>query len=132
MFLYLGENRRIIASKEEISQEDAMKLEQKKIGVYYAGEFSFFMGENKPGFEKVFYLRMELSVLSMRKSHPKSQNRHNLTVSRRQSTNQTLPFLKLTPKLKIELSTTTQCLWSKTISSKKSPFIQTTLRRKFV
>ena len=62
MFLYLGENRRIIASKEEISQEDAMKLEQKKIGVYYAGEFSFFIGEKKPGFEKVFYLNEDGTI----------------------------------------------------------------------
>ena len=62
MFLYLGENRRIIASKADISQEDAMKLEQKKIGVYYAGEFSFFMGENRAGYDKVFYLEMDGTI----------------------------------------------------------------------
>lgn len=62
MFLYLDENRRIIASKDNISQEAAKKLEQKKIGAYYAGEFSFFMGENRAGFKKAFYLETDGTI----------------------------------------------------------------------
>lgn len=62
MFLYLGEKRRIIASKDSISQEAAKKLEQKKIGAYYDGEFSFFMGENRAGFKKAFYLETDGTI----------------------------------------------------------------------
>ena len=62
MFLYLGENRRIAALKDKISQKDAESLEQKGIGKYYTGKFSFFMGEDKPGFEKVFYLNEDGTI----------------------------------------------------------------------
>lgn len=62
MFLYLGENRRIAALKDNISRYDAKKLEQKGIGAYFNGEFSFFMGENRAGYEKAFYLNEDGTI----------------------------------------------------------------------
>lgn len=62
MFLYLGEKRHIIALKERISAKEAEILEEKNAGAYYAGEFSFFMGEDRPGFEKAFYLEEDGTI----------------------------------------------------------------------
>lgn len=62
MFLYLGGKRRIIAVREKISEQAARMLEEKGVGVYYPGEFSFFMGEDKPGFEKAFYLETDGTI----------------------------------------------------------------------
>lgn len=52
MILFLGENRKIVAYKE--TAEDT-KIENAG-KVFYDGEFDFFMGEDRAGYEKVFYL----------------------------------------------------------------------------
>lgn len=62
MFLYLGEKRRIVAIRKKISEQTSRMLEEKGVGVYYAGEFSFFNGEDRPGFEKAFYLETDGTI----------------------------------------------------------------------
>lgn len=62
MILYFDGNGKICAYKAEISEKDAKREEACGVGVFYDGEFDFFMGENKPGFEKVFYLNEDGTI----------------------------------------------------------------------
>ncbi len=62
MILYFDGNGKICAYKAEISEKDAKREEACGAGVFYDGEFDFFMGEDKPGFEKAFYLETDGTV----------------------------------------------------------------------
>ena len=62
MILYFNGNGEICAYKAEISEKDAKREEACGAGVFYDGEFDFFMGEDKPGFEKAFYLNEDGTI----------------------------------------------------------------------
>lgn len=62
MILYLDGNRRVLAYKDDISEAMAKAEEARGAGVFYDGDFDFFMGEDKPGFEKAFYLETDGTI----------------------------------------------------------------------
>ena len=61
MLLFLDRNRKIIAYKKTPDSTDYSKvLDEEKF--FYTGEFSFFMGDDKQGFEKAFYLKEDGTI----------------------------------------------------------------------
>lgn len=62
MFLYLDSKNKVITYKENISKEDALALEEKGIGRYFSGKFSFLDGEYRKGFSKAFYLEEDGTI----------------------------------------------------------------------
>lgn len=57
MLFYLDKNRKIWDNNYVISHESALKIiAQNPLAEWHDIDFSFAMGEDKPGFEKAFYL----------------------------------------------------------------------------
>ena len=63
MLLYLDENRKIIDNNFVISYASVLKVMAKNpFAEWNEVDFSFAMSEDKPGFEKVFYLNEDGTI----------------------------------------------------------------------
>lgn len=62
MILYTDKDRRIYAYKADVADEVAKAEEIRGAGIFYDGEFDFFMGENRAGLEKTFYLNEDGTI----------------------------------------------------------------------
>ncbi len=62
MFLYLNKDKRITAYDDSSTREQMKEEIKKEMGVWYDGDFDFFMGEDKPGMQKDFYLNEDNTI----------------------------------------------------------------------
>ena len=62
MFLRLDENRCVKAYNVLDGYEAIQKYDENNGWVWYDGEFSFMMGENRAGYEKAFYLNEDGTI----------------------------------------------------------------------
>lgn len=62
MILYIDENRRITSYNETLAPEAAAAEIAKGTAAYFDGDFDFFMGEDKPGMQKSFYLNEDSTI----------------------------------------------------------------------
>lgn len=63
MLLYLDKNRRILDNNFAISHASALKvIAENPLAEWHDIDFSFAMGEYRPGFEKVFYLETDETI----------------------------------------------------------------------
>lgn len=63
MLFYLDGNRRIIDNNPVISYVSALKvIAENPLAEWHETDFSFTMGEDRPGFEKAFYLEPDGTI----------------------------------------------------------------------
>lgn len=63
MLFYLDGDRRIIDNNPVISYVSALKvIAENPLAEWHETEFSFTMGEDRPGFEKAFYLETDGTI----------------------------------------------------------------------
>lgn len=63
MLLYLDKNRKILEVNYVISHASALKvIAENPLAEWHETEFSFLMGEDRPGFEKAFYLETDGTI----------------------------------------------------------------------
>lgn len=63
MLLYLDKNRKILEVNYVISHASALKvIAENPLAEWHEIEFSFLMGEDRPGFEKAFYLETDGTI----------------------------------------------------------------------
>lgn len=63
MLLYLDGDRRIIDNNPVISYVSALKvIAENPLAEWHDIDFSFTMGEDRPGFEKAFYLETDGTI----------------------------------------------------------------------
>lgn len=63
MLLYLDENRKILDNNFVISHASALKIMEKNpLAEWHEIDFSFAMGEDKPGMQKSFYLNEDNTI----------------------------------------------------------------------
>ena len=62
MILYIDNNRRITAYNKTLTPEQEAARIADGAAVYFDGDFDFFMGEDKPGMQKSFYLNEDHTI----------------------------------------------------------------------
>lgn len=62
MLIFFNEDRRIHSSYGACKEEAEQIIQQNPLCAWYEGEFNFFMGEDRTGYEKAFYLNVDGTI----------------------------------------------------------------------